>query len=145
MASKLITIAEAVKDYLNSQSLTGTFTPYTFTAVRTYLPWKTIKELATLTVMVIPGGLSSEAETRAGYQDEFVVDVGIGKKVDITDNTDADAMMGLAETIEASLRDMPITDYTWIKNEIKAIYDEQILLQNHVFLTVIRMTFNATS
>jgi hypothetical protein len=145
MASKLVEIAEAVKVFLNDESEKGTFAPYTFEATRTYLPWKQINELLELTVMVIPGGLSSEQESRSMYRDDLVVDVAIGKHIDITSNTEADAIMGLAELVHVTLRAIDVSDVSWVKNELKAIYDEMILLKSHVYLTVIRMTFNAAS
>lgn len=103
--STLIAAAEAVKDALN-EAPEGTF-DQDFTAVRSYRPRYTPKELETLRVTVVPRGVERSILGRRTRRIDPIIDIGIQKKLTSpTDESDAafdnvqgDALMALVEAI----------------------------------------------
>jgi hypothetical protein len=103
MAKRITTIAEAVKDWLNEQSFS-----LSFTAVRAWDTQTKLKENASLVVQVSPmpfdsmrGNASAMRgpETRRAIGREYVMEIAILKQVDPEDNTEVDPLSDLCEEI----------------------------------------------
>ena len=138
------TIAEAVKDLLNGNAFSQSFT-----AVRCYRPQAKREELATLHVMVAPGPMASSIATRGKNADRLAVEIGVLKAVATPDDLTAlDGLSGLVEEIDLFLRRQNLaTDprATWDGSETidgaEAGFSKEFLDQQHVFLSVLRVTY----
>ena len=130
----MIDIAEAVKDELN----TGQFSQ-SFTAVRAYQPTYDLKDMATLRVTVVPQGLSQSMVSRGQYQFEYVVDVGVMKKV--ADDSDCDSLMTLVEEIGDHFAGLAVEGAVCVDVSNEPIFDPDHLLQQRQFTSVLHLTF----
>lgn len=92
----IVTIAEAVKTALNAASLSQGFT-----ATRKARPHMELSQLETLAVTVVPIQKLSAPTTRnrAVEQGTYLVDVGVQKKCDVSNNTVVDPLIYLVEEI----------------------------------------------
>jgi len=94
MSSRLVAVAEAVKDLLN-----GTAWSKTFTATRTAVP-KYEAKTGTLDVRVRPVGSATIGRVgREKLDRDYTVDVVIAQKIAIADNGVTDLLIDLAEEI----------------------------------------------
>lgn len=94
MSERLVTIAEAVKDLLDGATWSQEFTP-----VRTAVPRYKSKE-GTLEVRVRPFGRKTISRVgRRKIERDYLVDVVIAKSVEISDNSQTDPLLDLAEEI----------------------------------------------
>ena len=94
MSSRLITLAEAVKDLLNDEDW-----GISFTATRTAVPRYEAKS-GSLEVAVRPFGSSYVAHRgRDRVERSYQIDVIIAKRVEIADNDATDKLIDLAEAI----------------------------------------------
>ena len=84
-----------------------------FTAVRAYVPEKTLTELAALHVTVVPSGRQSEITSRKAAELTFSIDVAVQQRStekDPDDDPDTyDALMTLVEEIEETLLGFELT------------------------------------
>lgn len=94
MSERLVLLAEAVKDALNSATWSQTFT-----ATRTAVP-KYEAKTGTLDVRVRPvGSVTVRRVGRKARDRDYTVDIVITKQVSIADNTATDPLIDLAEEI----------------------------------------------
>lgn len=96
MSERLITIADAVVDLINSATWSQEFT-----AVRSAVPRYEAKD-GTLEVKVRPFGRRTVGRVgRKKIDREYMIDVVVAKKVEIADNDQTDPLIDLAEEIAA--------------------------------------------
>ena len=107
MASIAGQLADAVTAALNAHDF-----GQAFTAARTWMPDLERKDIATLTVTVVPRLRENlAAATRAQNQSEYIIDIGLQKSVKPSDNAAVDALVELGEEIAAHFARLALTDY----------------------------------
>ncbi|MCP4248082.1 MAG: hypothetical protein GY778_13630 [bacterium] len=140
MPGQIVTLAQAIVDQLNDQ-----FSPATFTATRGYAPVKSLEELTTLTVTVVPKRRSIDAATRGSHHFGDAVDIGIQQKLEPVSNATIDAMIDQVEAIADHLRSNPRPDganfsiLTEIEND--PIFWPDHLNKDQVFTSVLTATY----
>jgi len=140
MANRLVEVADAVKDLIN----TGTFSPVVV-ATRLYAPDFTLEDLANLKVSVIPRSMETTIQTREKARDDAFIDVGIQDKV--TDNlADINPLMNLVDDIDLFLRDRirrklgAPANAGWIATT-RTAYDLDHLEKLRVFTSILSLTY----
>ncbi|WP_437226022.1 hypothetical protein SH661x_004365 [Planctomicrobium sp. SH661] len=132
-------VAAAIVSELNA----ATFS-LPFTAVRSYLPRVELAELKTLTVTVVPSGLSVVTASRGQTQQEVGIDVAVQQKLSGEDNIDLDPLLALAEEIAVHFRGKRLDSFPnaiWVKTEFKPIYAPEHIDQLRTFTSVQTLTF----
>jgi hypothetical protein len=135
--ASLITLADAVVSTLQG----GTFTP-AITPERKLLPVFDLQQLNTLTVQVVPGGISFELTTRGpASTDDLIVDVAVIKN--ITDlETDVPPLLALVEAMVFHLKNnRRIGGATLVRLENQPIYGVKELREQDQFISVLRCTY----
>jgi len=138
MASVVIEIADAVTAALNAASLSQTFV-----AERAYVPVHELKDLVDLKVTVVPASLSMVTLSRRDDDFDYVIDIGIQKRIANT-TAGIDPFMTLAEEIVDLFRGVKLTGYETALCVAAAnapIYSPQHIDEYHLFTTVISLTF----
>ena len=116
------------------------------TAERKYLPDADVRELADPIVTVIPKSLAIEPSNRASDLNEIVIDIGLRKKVDVNVTADLDDLMAVVvEVMDCVKAARVVGDYQLLKVENPAIYSVEDLRTNHVFLSVISVSYHITT
>jgi hypothetical protein len=95
--STLVAVADAVVESLNSALFSQVFT-----AARYYQPVFDLPEMMDLHVSVVPKGVEVLASSRNQNQHDYAIDIGVQQKV--ADDSEADALMTLAEEIADHFR-----------------------------------------
>jgi hypothetical protein len=93
MATRIIAVADALVDELNSITWSQTFT-----AERVYLPDKNAQDWKNLTVLVTLGATAQDLEFRGRRKWDHVIGVGFIKLLE--DNANIPALDSLAEVVE---------------------------------------------
>jgi len=137
--SLVIHVADAVVAALKSD-------PLKLDAVRAYRPEFDLAELKTLRVSVVPRGIEITSLGRNINQHDVSVDVGVQKKIDLTDNAALDNLMTLVEKIADQLRlkrlELPGGGSAiWIKTANDPIYSPDHLQTKQVFTSVLTFTY----
>jgi len=140
MANRLVEVADAVKNLIN----TGTFTPVV-TAVRLFVPDFTLETLAALKVTVVPRGMDTTIQTREQARDDALIDVAIQDRV--ADNLAAvNPLMDLVDEIDLFLRNrirrklIAPANAGWIATT-RTAYDVDHMEQLRVFTSVLSLTY----
>lgn len=107
MPAKIATLCDAVKDFLNGQSYTETFT-----ATRSNAPVNQLEDTEEIIVTVFPGDYLVDIESRDTWRRTYSVFVAVQKCVD--GQVEEDAMLLLTEEIEASLENQNMDDFAMI-------------------------------
>lgn len=146
MPATLVAIAEAVKDALNTTGFS-----LAFTATRVYVPVHRQEDLATLTVSVVPTGLSIAPLDRAGTgMIDYTIDVGIQQRIGPTALTPAeiaaacDPLMALAEEIADHFRTTALASIGVARAVAVAhapVFAPAHLDEHRVFTTVLSLTY----
>ena len=137
--ARIIDIAEAVKDELNS----GTFSQ-TFTAERHYQPVFELKDMKTLHVTVVPKDIELQLATRNSSQHDCRIDVAVQKKLETADLAEIDEMMGLVEEIISFLsrrKLASVPNALWIKIANEPIYAHEHMEQFRQFTSILTLTY----
>ena len=134
----IIRIAEAVKDELNGATFSQPFT-----AQRLYCPQFDLTELSELTVSVVPKALLRQAASRLSRQCEMDIDVAVQQKVTVGEREQLDALMKLTEEVTDHLSRKPMADAIWVKAQQPVLYAPEHLSNQHVFTSVITLTYRA--
>ena len=140
MAAILIDIADAVVLQLNIADLSQVFT-----AARKYLPPTELEDTADVVVQVVPRGWSITRVSRASYQNAYKVDIGVQKRVGLT-NTALDAMLLLTEEIAQWFRGLILANDSGVRLGtvtdvlVDPIYASEHLDQLNQWTSVIRLT-----
>jgi len=134
-----VTIADAVKEELNNHSFSQSFT-----AVRKFIPKYTLEELTTLRVTVVPKANEENLITRSDSQREVQIDIGIHKKIDSDEETEAPPLIALAEEIMQYIRKLKLTNAPgvfWVRTENNPIYSQEYLQKERVFFSLITVSY----
>ena len=137
--AKITDIAEAVKDELNG----GEFSQ-AFTAERHYQPVFELKDMKTLHVTVVPKDVELQLATRNTSQHDCRVDVAIQKKLETTDLSEIDELMGLVEEIMTYLSRRKLSSVPnalWIRTANEPIYAAEHLEQFRQFTSIVTLTY----
>ena len=137
--SKIIDIAEAVKEELNG----GTFSQ-AFTAQRHYQPVFELKDMKDLHVSIVPKDIEMQLATRNTSQHDCRIDVAVQKKVTVGDLAQLDQLMGLVEEIInflARRKLSSVPNALWIKTANEPIYAAEHLEQFGQFTSIVTVTY----
>ena len=141
--SKIIDIAEAVKEELNG----GTFSQ-AFTAQRHYQPVFELKDMKDLHVSIVPKDIEMQLATRNTSQHDCRIDVAVQKKVTVGDLAQLDQLMGLVEEIInflARRKLSSVPNALWIKTANEPIYAAEHLEQFGQFTSIVTLTYRLLS
>ncbi len=138
--STIAAIADAVAAHIN----TGTFSQ-PLTAVRMFQPAFTLEDLKDLRVSVVPRTVQMSPVTRDSLAVEYVVDVGVQKKLP-ADNADAaiDELLVLVEAIADHLRFQRLEGFpeaAWVGINNEPVVSGEALEQHRVFTSVLSVTY----
>jgi hypothetical protein len=138
--STIAAIADAVAAHINA----GTFSQ-PLTAVRMFQPAFTLEDLKDLRVSVVPRTLQMSPVTRDSLAIEYVVDVGVQKKLP-ADNADAaiDELLELVEAIADHLRFQRLEglpDAAWVGISNEPVVSGEAIEQHRVFTSVLSVTY----
>ncbi len=138
--STIAAIADAVAAHIN----TSTFSQ-PLTAVRMFQPAFTLEDLKDLRVSVVPRTVQMSPVTRDSLAVEYVVDVGVQKKLP-ADGADAviDELLELVEAIADHLRFQRLEgfpDAAWVGFSNEPVVSGEALEQHRVFTSVLSVTY----
>ncbi len=137
--AKITDIAEAVKEELNGGEFSQTFTPE-----RHYQPVFELKDMKNLHVTVVPKDIELQLATRNTSQHDCRVDVAIQKKLETTDLSEIDELMGLVDEVIAFLSRRKLASVPgalWIKTVNEPIYAHEHLEQFRQFTSIVTLTY----
>jgi hypothetical protein len=138
--STIAAIADAVTSHINA----GTFSR-PVAGVRMYQPAFTLEDLKDLRVSVVPRTTAISAASRDSSIYEFVIDVGVQKKLPAEDEqAEIDGLLDLVEEIADHLRlkrlpDAP--DAAWAGIAHEPVVSSESLEQHRVFTSVLSVTY----
>ena len=138
--STIAALADAVAAHVSA----GSF-GQPVTAVRMYQPAFTLEDLKDLRVSVVPRTLQMSPVTRDSLAIEYVVDVGVQKKLP-ADGADAaiDELLVLVEAIADYLRFKRLEgfpDAAWVGIHNEPVVSSEALEQHRVFTSVLSVTY----
>lgn len=138
--AEIIEAADAVVAELNATTFSQAFT-----AVRKYVPTYELQEMDSLHVTVVPKRIEREAQDRASDAEEFMLDIGVQKRVGAA-NVDAATMDPLTylceEIADHFMRwSMASPEAACIAIEHNPIYLPSHLREMGQFTSVITLTF----
>ncbi len=115
------------------------------TAVRLYQPAFTLEDLKDLRVSVVPRTAQMTPVTRDSLAVEYVIDVGVQKKLP-ADGADAaiDQLLELVEAIAERLRFTRMEGYpdaAWVGISHEPVVSSESLEQHRVFTSVLSVTY----
>lgn len=137
--AELVAVADAVVEALNDATLSQDLA-----AERAYVPVHTLKELAAgLKVTVVPAALTASPLSRRDDDFDYLVDVGIQRKLDGVGPDDVDPLMLLAQEIVDLFRNKPLgeTGARCMRVANAPVFDPASLDERRVFVSVISLTF----
>lgn len=141
MPASIVTLCEAVKDFLNGESYSQAFT-----AARSNVPVKSLEETNSLVVEVFPGEYTVDAETRGDWRYEYTVNVAVSKVITAADRqTEEDGLLALAEEIQESLKDEAMGDFSMLtlttQTGAKQHFNAERLLSAGQFVAVLEVVY----
>lgn len=138
--AELISIAKAVLTDLNAATLSQSFT-----ATRAYRPPKDLKDVKTLAVLVVPGGVEGELLARGALKTERLrIDIAVIKQVDPDSNTVLDALAYLVQEVKDTFFGKRLSSYTsaaCIACENSPAWEPDILAGDRCFVSITRLYF----
>lgn len=138
MSSLLVDISNLIVTKLNASiSEYGV----QFIAALRFAPSFEARELKNITVSVAPQELSSKPFTRASWQRDPVIDIGIQKKVGPDFETELPALIEVTEKIAKSFENwQPADNIICLSSSIDPIYDAASLRTSGIFVSVISLS-----
>lgn len=141
MSAKIVTLCEAVKDFLNGETYSQSFT-----AVRSNVPVRTLEETNAIVVEVFPGEYMVEEETRGDWRYEYTVNIAVSQVITAADRQAAeDGLLLLVEEIEDSLKDEKMGDYPMLSVSAlaapKSHFNTERLLSAGQFIAVLEVIY----
>ncbi len=138
--STIAALADAVAAHIN----VGTFSQ-PLTAVRMFQPAFTLEDLKDLRVSVVPRTVQMTPGTRDSLAVEYVIDVGVQKKLP-AEGADAtiDQLLVLVEAIADHLRFKRLEgfpDAAWVGISNEPVVSSEALEQHRVFTSVLSVTY----
>ena len=98
--SRIVDLADAL-----AVSLTAADFSIAFTALRRFRVTFDLVDMADLKVSVVPKGVEIAAISRASNQRDIQIDVGVQRKLALSDHSEIPALLDLVEEIEQHVRD----------------------------------------
>ena len=144
MSSPIIQLTAA----LITELAAGTFSlPYT--ATRAYSPYRTLEELTTasesgMVLSMVPASQDIRVLDRSDDERDFVVDIGIQKKVSDKTLATIDPLMAFVDEVVTFLARRRLTDFStakWLLTENDQIYHPAHLDDIAVFTSVLRLHY----
>jgi hypothetical protein len=142
--STAIDAADAVKTVLNAAA----GSPAAYAAIRVYVPAFTLEECKTLRVAVMPHTDAWILASRNQYENNLAVDVGVYKLVTgnpATEeaNPEIDALVTQTKTLARLFGPGKIVSSSlkWIETLNDPVYDRDRLRSEHIFASLITLTF----
>lgn len=142
-------ISEAVKDYINAQTYSETFT-----AVRRYAPQYDLDDLTELIVTVVPATATAQTISRSAATYEIGIDIGVQKALTGAEDCDlpasVDGLMDLVEEIEESIRFQSYAldsgaNAFWVRSERTAAFEQEHMMgKTQTFTGVFRVFYKVT-
>jgi hypothetical protein len=138
--STIAALADAVAAHINASTFSQPLT-----AARMFQPAFTLEDLKDLRVSVVPRTVQMSPVTRDSLAVEYVVDVGVQKKLP-ADNADAaiDELLVLVEAIADHLRFQRLEgfpDSAWVGISNEPVVSSEALEQHRVFTSVLSVTY----
>ncbi len=138
--STIAALADAVAAHVSA----GSF-GHPVTAVRMYQPAFTLEDLKDLRVSVVPRTVQMTPATRDSLVVEYVIDVGVQKKLP-AEGADAaiDELLALVEAIADHLRFQRLAsflDAAWVGISHEPVVSSEALEQHRVFTSVLSVTY----
>jgi hypothetical protein len=138
--STIAALADAVAAHVSA----GSF-GQPVTAVRMFQPAFTLEDLKDLRVSVVPRTVQRTPVTRDSLAVEYVIDVGVQKKLP-ADGADAaiDELLSLVEAIAVHLRFKRLEgfpDAAWVGINNEPVVSSESLEQHRVFTSVLSVTY----
>ena len=138
MGAVIVDIADALVEVLNAHEFSQEFT-----AVRSYAPRYTPKELETLRVTVVANSLAKARASRGEHQEDYVIQVGVEQRK--WETADLDALMALVEEIGDFCLDTELTvgemEAKPMALENAPIYDPDLPDEARVFMSVVAISY----
>jgi len=143
MPAKIVTLCDAVVDFLNGESYSQAFT-----ATRANVPVRTLEETNGLVVEVFPGDYVVEEETRTEWRYEYTVNIAVSQVITAADRLQAeDDLLELVEEIEESLKSEPMDGFSMFNLSATAAgaqhFNAERLLASGQFIAVLGITYIA--
>jgi hypothetical protein len=140
--SSIIDLADAITAHINAlPELVGQ--PATR---RLYLPTWSVDELAELRIAVVPSAQTITPLDRHCDTFEYRIEVAITQRLDPLETATADALMMLVEEILDAFRPGTLEQYfglRCIEVQNDPLYDPRLLEAEHVFNSLITLTYGA--
>ena len=142
MKSRLIQLADAVVNALNTEALPGEFK-----AERRFAPFMDLREGdQTIHVTVVPRGVKmAMAEgTRGAVKNDFVVDIAVQKKLTSPESDEIAGLLFLEERICDLFQNACFTEAEWaepVDCQNAPVYSWEHLKQSSMFTGVITLTY----
>ncbi len=138
MAATILDIADAVVAQINATAFSQPVT-----AERHYQPRFELSEMTDLKVSVVPRSLASKTLDRNRDTFDYLIDVAVQKKTDMSQGA-LDALMALVEEIADHFRTQKLAGYpgarcTEVKNE--PVYALEHLDELRQFTSIVTLTF----
>jgi len=129
-------IADAVVTALNGHTFSQPFT-----AARAYRPVFDLKDMTDLHVTVMPKGVELTTAGRGLAQSDVQIDIGVQKKLAVSDNAELDPLLGLVQEIAEFIRATGrFGGAAWVKTENTPIYSQEHLGELRQFTSVLTLT-----
>ena len=138
----IIQIADALVLQLSGGSFIQPFIP-----ARAIFPNFEIKELNTLKVTVVPRSVESLAISRGSYQDDYIIDIGVQKKLTEDFEAETVSLIGLVTEIKNSLWRSILrvgsVSAIGVNTKVDPIYSREHLAADNVFTSIVSVTYRA--
>ena len=141
MAAPIVTLAESLKDFLNTLTLSQAYTAKSRRRVR-----DDMSEVQGLNVWVVPIEETQESATRSSDYVTYVLQIvairGLND-TDVAEDTQIDAMLALTDEIKAAVMRENFTPFKYVRMENVPIYDPIRVDKEHLFMSIIRVSYVA--
>lgn len=138
MAARLVDVCEAVKDFLNAESFSQSFTA----TRKNRWAWK-VEDAANLQVTVLPNDVETTELDRSRAERKFNLIVVIAKKVATQEQEDE--LLLLAEELEDALYAQPMASYAFesfsATTGSRVAMESDPALNTGLFRTVLELTY----
>lgn len=135
--TEIVDITTGLVSTLNGLSLSQSFTATRIAA----FPSVNLEDLSSLEVMVWPTSESTELESRSSNQYDYMVNIGIRKRVDPDSVSDINGMLQLLEEIKDGIQFATQNGATWIRTDNSPLFDPDTLLERREFLSSIEVNY----
>jgi len=137
----ILDIADALVSALNDEEFS-----MALTAERGYVPSFDLPDTTTGRILVVPKGLTIERLTRASFEQDYRIDVGIQQKLEDLDTATIDPFMALVEEVADFCNGLhmgttPEAVCIAVANE--PIFGPEQMREMRMFVSLLTLTFRA--